>query len=179
MLRIVVPETEYYDSEKNEFFYAKEEVVELEHSLVALSKWEMKWEKPFLSDQELTQEESDDYIRCMILNDVDDSVFERLTFDNRRAINNYIDSKATATTITEMGPQSSKKKIVTSELIYSWMIALHIPFECQYWHLNRLMMLIRVCNIQQNPPKKMGRKEVISQNKALNQARRQKLNSKG
>lgn len=179
MLTIVVPEMEYYDEDKGEFFTKKEEFLELEHSLVALSLWEQKWEKPFLTDDIKTQEESDDYIRCMTLNTPDASVYERLSAENRRSINQYIESKATATTISESGPKNGKSSIITSELIYYWMVALHIPFECQYWHLNRLLMLIRVCNIKQNPPKKMSRNELASRNRALNEARKKKMHTKG
>ena len=181
MLTIVVPGVEGWDEQKEEFVPAKPPVtLKLEHSLVSLSRWEAKWEKPFLSKEQKTVEETLDYIRCMSLDSsVSPDVLKRLTAQNFRDVNAYIDAKRSATTIREEKSGARSSKIVTSELIYYWMVALNIPFECQKWHLNRLLTLIRVCNIENQPPKKMGRKNTLKQNAALNAARRHRAHSKG
>lgn len=179
MLKITVPEMEYFDEVNNIIFTKPAETLELEHSLVALQQWESRWEKPFLSDVPKTMEESTDYIRCMTLNKVDDSVYQRLTYENREEINHYIDAKMTATTFSDSGNGSKKKSVTTAEIIYYWMLAFNIPSEYRYWHLQQLLTLIQVCNIKNNPPKKMGRRELMNRNRALNEARKQKMHTKG
>ena len=181
MLRITIPAKEGYDELKNEFVtVSKEQTLKLEHSLVSLSKWESKWCKPFLTEVEKTNEETLDYIKCMTLSpDVDESVYDCLTRTNIEDINRYIGAPMTATTISEPKSGKSNREIVTSELIYYWMVALNIPFECQKWHLNRLLTLIRICNIKNQPANKKSRKDIMSRNQALNAARRKKLNSRG
>ena len=113
-----------------------------------------------------------------ITQNVDPKVYNSLTSKNIQQINEYIDEPMTATTFNETN-NTSNREIVTSELIYYWMFSLNIPMECQKWHLNRLLTLIRVCNIKNQPPKKMSRRDIINRNAALNAARRSKLNSKG
>lgn len=180
MLKIIIPSIESYDEEKNEFINSKEQILELEHSLVSISKWESKWHKAFLSNTEKTSEETIDYIKCMTLNKVSDDVYLFLSNDNIEQVKNYIDATMTATTINHSQSKgSSKREIITSELIYYWMIALTIPFECQKWHLNRLLTLINVCNVKNSPPKKMSRREAMQRNKATNAARRAKMNTGG
>ena len=182
MLHITIPAVELWDEEKEEFITAKkEQTLQLEHSLVSLSKWESKWCKPFLSKENKTYEETIDYIKCMtITQNVNPEVYNRLTNPNIQAVNNYIDAPMTATTFYNNNAQKGRgKETITSELIYYWMISLNIPMECQKWHLNRLLTLIRVCNIKNTPPKKVNKKEVASRYAALNAARRSKLNSKG
>lgn len=181
MLQLVIPLTnEGWDDEKQEFVEPVTQTIQLEHSLVSLSKWESKWCKAFLSGKNKTSEEIMDYIKCMtITQNVKPSVYDHLTKENVEQIQTYIDSPMTATVISDTKNRSSGREIVTSELIYYWMIALNIPFECQKWHLNRLLMLIRVCNIKNTPPKKRSSRDIMSQNAALNKARRQRLNSRG
>ena len=181
MLRLEVPiSPEGWDEEKQEFVEPTIQILELEHSLVSLSKWESKWCKPFLSKEQKTDEETIDYIQFMTLTEnIDPEVYGHLTLENVKQINNYIDAPMTATTFNDNKNTSRNREIVTSELIYYWMIALNIPFECQYWHLNRLLTLVRVCNIKNTPPKKMGKRELMSRNAALNAQRRSQLNSKG
>ena len=180
MLQIVIPEQEFWDEQKQEFINTKEQVLQLEHSLLSLSKWESKWCKVFLSKQEKTQEEIIDYIKCMTITpNVDPEVYNRLTRENVKKIEEYIAAPMTATYFSSENDGRSSREQVTSELIYYWMIALTIPFECQKWHLNRLLTLIRVCNIKNQPPKKMSKRAIMSRNAALNEARRKQLNTKG
>lgn len=180
MLKITIPQTELWDESKEEFVTFKGQTLSLEHSLVSLSKWESKWCKPFATSQEKTLEETIDYIKCMTLTqNVNDDIYNYLTRDNIEEINRYIDAPMTATWFSESNNQSSNRKQITSELIYYWMITLNIPFECQKWHLNRLLTLIRVCNEENKPAKKMSTRDIIERNRALNEARRKKLNTKG
>ena len=178
MLQITIPSVEYYDSVKEEFVEAKETTICLEHSLLSLSKWESKWNKPFLSSEK-TAEEILDYIRCMTLTqNVDPRVYTRLTKENIEAINDYIDSPMTATTFSTE-KQTNKKETITAEIIYYWMISSNIPFECQKWHLNKLLTLIKVCSIKNAPPKKMSKRKTMTNNAAINAARRQALGTRG
>jgi hypothetical protein len=180
MLQITIPAVEQWDERKQEFVITKEQTLQLEHSLVSLSKWESKWCKPFLTKQEKTFEETLDYIKCMtITQNVKPEVYNYLTNKNIEEINNYIDAPMTATYFSDEKNSKTSREQVTAELIYYWMIALNIPFECQKWHLNRLLTLIKVCNIKNQPPKKRSRKEIMSRNAALNAARRKRLNTRG
>lgn len=177
MLIISIPETELYDEITNEFSYIKGQKLVLEHSLVSLSKWESKWKKPFFDKKPKTTEESIDYIRCMTVNSVDPLVYKGINRTHMAMVNAYIEDPMTATTINQKSAPS--REIVTSELIYYWMVALNIPFECQKWHLNRLLTLINVCNIKNKPPKKMSKKNLVSRNAKLNAARRKAMNTSG
>lgn len=180
MLQIDVPAGEFFDEKRNEFIYTKPVSLTLEHSLVSLSKWESKWCKPFLVKEKKSTEEILDYIKCMTLTqNVDPNVYLSLTSDNVEKITKYIDDPHSATIIHDDPNAPRSRETVTSELIYYWMIEFHIPFECQKWHLNRLLTLIRVCNIKNKPPKKMSQSQIMSRNTALNAARRKALNSKG
>lgn len=181
MLRLVVQlSPEGWDEQKEEFVEAKTQVLQLEHSLVSLSKWESKWCKPFLSDNNKTEEELLDYIKFMTLTqNVDPEVYSHLSRENYQQINDYINAPMTATTFSENKNGKRNREVITSELIYYWMVALQIPFECQKWHLNRLITLVRVCNIKNEPPKKRSKRETASNYAALNAARRKQFNSKG
>lgn len=181
MLQIAVTVVgEQWDSENQVFVEPVVKELQLEHSLLSLSKWESKWCKPFLTKEPKTQEETMDYIRCMTLNtDVDPEIYNMLTYADIKKIEKYIEAPMTATTINEQKGGKVNREIVTSEVIYYWMVALNIPSEYQAWHLNRLLTLIRVCNIKNQPAKKTSRKEQLSQNAALNMARRKQLNSRG
>lgn len=180
MLRITVPAAEFFDEVREEFVYGKEQTLQLEHSLVSLSKWESKWNKAFLGKQEKTDEEILDYVRCMTLTqNVDPEVYARLSVENYAAINAYIEAPMTATYFSEDKQPKGSREVVTSELIYYWMISYNIPVEFQKWHLNRLLTLIRVCNIKNSPPKKKSKRELMKRNAALNAARRSRLGSRG
>lgn len=182
MLKIIVPGEEGFDETTNKFLKLSKDVeLKLEHSLVSLSKWESKWKKPFIGRDDRTTEETIDYIKCMtITQNVDDSVYDRLSVKNIKQVIDYINDPMTATTITSSDRQQEETKVITSERIYCWMFSLGIPMECQKWHLNRLIMLIRVCSIEMNPNKKtMSKNEIYSQNKRLNELRRKAMRSKG
>ena len=181
MLEIVIPLVpERYDDERGDFIDPVTQVLQLEHSLVSLSKWESIWHKAFLSKQGMTTEESMSYIKCMTVTpNVHPDVYNYLTNENIEKVKNYIEDPMTATVFYEDKTSKNNRETITAELIYYWMIALNIPFECQDWHLNRLLTLIRVCNIKNTPPKKRSTKEIMSRNAALNAARRQQLNTKG
>lgn len=171
---------EYYDEVKEEFVYPEVVMLQLEHSLVSISKWESKWHKPFLTNNSKTEEETLDYIKCMTVTEhVPDEVYAFLNRDNVNRINNYIQDSMTATTFSNRQGGKANKEIVTSELIYYWMIALGIPQEYQYWHLNRLLTLIKICNVKNSPPKKRSQSDIMNEYEALNRARREALKSKG
>ena len=181
MLRIEIPiSPEGWDAEKEEFVESKVQTLQLEHSLVSLSKWESKWCKPFFSSDDKTYEEVLDYIKCMTLTqNVKPEVYKYLTEKNINEITDYINAPMTATTFNETSTKGRGRDIITSELIYYWMITFNIPVDFQKWHINRLLTLIRVCEIKNSPGKKMSSEEITSQYAALNAARKKKLNTKG
>lgn len=181
MFRLEIPICpECWDEAKEEFVEPKTVTLQLEHSLISLSKWESKWHKPFLSNTNMTGEESLDYIRCMtITKNVNPEVYLHITKENVDAVISYINAPMTATTFSDDRKVKHNREIITSELIYYWMIAYNIPFECQKWHLNRLLTLVRVCGIKNAPPKKRSQREIMQSNAALNAARKAKLHSKG
>ena len=182
MLQLTIPiSAEGWDEEKEEFVEPEVKTLQLEHSLVSLSKWESKWHKAFLTKENKTPEETLDYIKCMtITQNVNPEVYDHLTQENIEQVNAYIENPMSATVINEeKNGSKAGREVVTSELIYYWMIALNIPSEYQKWHLNRLLTLIKVCNIKNTPPKKRSRREIMSRNHALNEARKQQLNTRG
>lgn len=174
MLKIVVKRREFFDERTETFVETKDTTLQLEHSLMSLAKWESKWHKPFLDEKtEKTNEEMKDYIRCMtITQNVDPMVYEALTQSNVKEIRDYIDDPMTATWFNDKKTTQGRKKKVTAELIYYWMITLEIPFECEKWHLNRLLTLIRVCNIEGSPKTKMSKTDIMKQNAMLNAQRK-------
>lgn len=185
MLEIRVDGQELYDEKNNTFIKTPPTILQLEHSLISISKWEAKWHKPFIqSSDNMNRDEIIYYIKCMTISpgNVKDEVYLTLSQDNINSIIVYIKDPMTATWFKEEKQKSRSREIITSELIYYWMIALQIPFECQKWHLNRLLTLIRVCNAKNeessNKPK-MGTRELMSRNAALNAQRRAKLHTKG
>lgn len=179
MLEITIPAYELFNDVTQEFISEDARTIQLEHSLISISKWESRWNKPFLSNSEKSNEEIRDYIRCMTINrGVPETAYLYITNDQLRKINEYISAPMTATTITETkGPVS--REILTSEVIYYHMITANIPFECEKWHLNRLLMLIRVCGAKNAKPEKKSPAEIMRQNAAINAARKKQYNTKG
>ena len=179
MLRLVLPLEEGFDESTNKFVVVSGATIELEHSLRSVSKWESRFEKPFLSGGEKTDEEVLWYVKAMIISpDVPGNLFELLKEEHVEQIQNYIASKQTATWFSD-GEGKPSREIITSELIYYWMIANNIPFECQDWHLNRLLTLIKVCVKKNQPEKKMTRAEIAKRNRELNAQRQKQYNTKG
>lgn len=180
MLEIFIRGGEFFDPGSGTFLQVKDQALKLEHSLVSLSKWESKWHKAFLGREPKTQEESIDYIRCMTLTqNVNPDVYKAITPQTEREVFAYINAPMTATTFPPDDKNRPNRKIVTAEIIYYWMICENIPFECQKWHLNRLMTLINVCRAENAPRKKMSKKEIMARNRALNASRRRKTHSRG
>lgn len=179
MIDIIIPETEYFDEERMQFVTYKEQKLTLEHSLIAISKWESKFEKPFLSSEKSALEVIE-YIKCMTLTqNVKPETYLHLSPKNIEEIQAYIEAPMTATTFKKIEKRGGKKEIITAELIYYWMIAFNIPFECQKWHLNKLLTLVEVCARKNEPPRKMSRREIAAQHKAINEANRKRFHTKG
>lgn len=177
-LKLEVQISETYQEELGKFLYEKE-TLELEHSLYTISKWESRWKKPYLlKDYKMTPEEILDYISCMLVNEKQKSLTDHLKEEHILKINEYINDPMSATTITRRSEKKNSNKIVTSEVLYTKMVFAGVPFECQHWHLNRLLKLLEVIDAEANP-KKMSRKETMDRYRELNRQRRKKLNSKG
>lgn len=182
MLKIVVPGNQERWDEKNEQFLitdTKDVELRLEHSLISVSKWESKYHIPFLSSEK-TDEQIIDYIKCMTLNsNVDDDVYNRLTTSNLIDINKYIADPMTATVVKDPPNNKKNTEFVTSELIYYWMISYGIPAEFEKWHINRLIMLIRVCAVKNETPKKKSKQEIMAEYRAINAANKAKFRTRG
>lgn len=179
-ISITIPEKDLFDPQLNRFITIHQQTLSFEHSLLSISKWESKWHKAYLTKDPKTEEETLDYLRCMCLTqNVDPLVFRAMDAKSARALSDYISDPMTATTINRKNNRPSRE-IVTNELIYYWMVELGIPFDpCQKWHLNRLMTLIEVTSIKKQPPKKMGKKDLMSRNAALNAQRKARLGTHG
>lgn len=180
MLTLIVNEAESYDESTELFIPISSFTLELEHSLVSVSKWEAEFNKSFLSTKDKTQEEVFSYIKAMMLTPkIPGEIFSKFSSEHFEAINAYIESPQSATTFGEMPKSRSRKEIITSELIYYWMVLFNIPFECQHWHLNRLLTLIRVCNMKNSKPKKVSKHETAMKYRQLNEQRRAQFNTSG
>lgn len=181
MLQVTVPAAnDLWDDKTQSFVSTKACLLTMEHSLLSISKWESKWHKAFLGKKSKTNEEIMDYIRCMTITpNVDPNIYYALTRENISQINDYIQDPMTATSLPADRNTRGAADTPTAEVIYFWMISYNIPFECQRWHLNRLLTLIRVCDHKNRPNKSMGRNEILSRNAALNKARRKAHHTKG
>lgn len=175
MYKVIVPDIEAFSQSTQEFITVKGCSFNIEHSLISLSKWESKWEQAFLGPKQKTREQMIDYVRMMTISkNVPNDIYELLTNDQLRDIFTYINSKQTATTIKETKAPPRRGPIITAEIIYYWMTQFGIPFECEKWHLNRLITLIRVCEEKEKPAQKMSRKDLARHNTALNHKRRRR-----
>lgn len=180
MLEIIIPETELFDETNECFVSVNETKLLLEHSLVSISKWESKYHKPFFKDNKKSKEELFYYIKCMTINQpVADVIYKLLTSNDIEKINEYINDPMTATTFYNVSQKKKKKEVITSEILYYAMVSFGIPFECQKWHINRLLTLIRVCSEKNKPNEKISNRQIMERNKALNDARRKALHTKG
>lgn len=188
MFEIIIPEQhyEFFDEKTQEFLPTidiKETKLQLEHSLISLKKWEQKWHKAFLKDEEKTKEELLDYIRCMTLNHgIDQNIYNWVPADVMESVLTYIKDPMTATWFSDsslVGCQRTSRETVTAEIIYYWMISLNIPVEFQKWHLNQLLTLIKVVNIKNQKEKKIDKKAAARERARLNAKRRAQYNSKG
>lgn len=176
-----IPKATFFDEEREEFVYLNAQKIVLVHSLVSISKWESKYHKPYMSTEQKTVEETMDYVKMMtVTQNVRPEVYEYIKRDGQliSEIAEYIEDPATATWFAKSSSPPSRE-VITSEKIYYWMITSGIPMECQKWHLNRLLTLIRVCSEMNKPPKKMSKSELAARNRSLNAARRAKYGSKG
>ena len=160
MLQISIPAQEYFDERTEEFINVRAHTIQLEHSLISISKWEAKWCKPFLGKDEKTEEETLDYIRCMtITQNVDPMAYNAIPLEELERVKEYIHAPMTATWFNDRNKMPPSRRVITSELIYYWMSANSIPFECEKWHFNRLLTLIRICGEKNQPPKKMSKQD--------------------
>lgn len=179
MLKLIVTLAEEFDETDHRFLPAETHELHLEHSLVSVSKWESKWEIPFLGSNEKTNEQMLWYIQAMSSAEIPPEVFSKISPGNISDIQSYISAKMTATWFREEKAAAMSRETVTAELIYYWMIGLGIPFECQHWHLNKLLTLIRVCNEKNKPPKKRSRADIAAERRALNEKRLKEMQTKG
>ena len=181
MLSINIKSRELFDERTSEFITVKGGTLKLEHSLVSISKWESKWKIPFLSKKKKTNVQIDDYIRCMSVNgDPDPILIASISSEDKNRIIDYIEEKQTATWFSNLDDKrNTQSDVITSELIYYWMIEYQIPHEYEKWHLSRLLTLIEICNRKNSTPKKMSQAEIMARNKALNAERKAKLHSRG
>ena len=182
MLKITISAGEFFNEETEEFINLEPTDVEFEHSLVSLSKWESEYQKPFLDNKEKTPEEIYRYVELMVITpNFDLKTLERMTQEDVEKINAYLESPQSATTFGHMPKRPGRGEIITSELIYFWMVSYEIPFECQYWHLNRLFALVKICNIKNDSKsnRSMPRHEIASRNRELNEQRKKKLGTSG
>lgn len=183
MLELIIPESEIWDEENECFVYSKGtegKTIQLEHSLISLKKWEEKWHKPFLSNDDKSYREICDYVRCMtITKSVPESAYDYIPAKTMEQIIEYIQNPMTATWFSNPPnangtPKMGNREVITAEIVYYWMVTFNIPSEYQKWHLNQLLTLIKVISVKNAPKKKMSQQEVIKQNAALNAARRAK-----
>jgi hypothetical protein len=180
MLTLTLPAVESFDEVKNEFVYSEETIIELEHSLFSLSKWEQKFEKPFLGNEAKTTEETIGYIKAMTVTpNVPPEVYQRITNSQFQEINDYIEAKMSATWFNERPNPKHSREIVTAEIIYYWMNELKIPLEFEHRHLSHLFTMIKVANQKNSPEKKMNKRDMVAERNRINAERKAKMNTTG
>jgi hypothetical protein len=184
MLEIYVKEDEFFNPTTQEFVEIKPVIIKLEHSLISVAKWEAIWEVPFLPTKGKTEglrgaEQQRSYIECMIIGKTQEHIPYILFQQYSPIIRNYIEKSHSATTIRRRGPKIVSRQVITSEVIYYWMIKYGVPLQCEKWHFNRLLKLLEVCEIKETPAKKnrVSRKEAINEIYRLNAERRAAQNN--
>ena len=180
MLPLTIPAIELWDEANEMFLYSEEQILTLEHSLVSLSKWEMKYHKPFLTKEEKTIEETIYYVKCMTLNEnVDEMVYNLLTNEHLKKINEYIEDPMSATYYFDDKKQTGSRDVMTAEYIYYCMFANNIPLDFENRHLNKLIAIIKMCGLKNSPPKKMSKSDIANRHRQINAANRAKYHTKG
>jgi hypothetical protein len=180
MLTIEIPERDFFNEETCEFVVKPKVSFQIEHSLASISRWESKWNIPFLADTRKTNEQMADYIRCMtVTKNIPEDIYADLPAEVHVKVSEYIRAPMTATTLPQDRGGRRNRETTTSELIYFWMVSYNIPLECQKWHLNRLLTLIQICNIKNQKPGKRNRQDLMAQRRSINASRRAQYNSKG
>ena len=178
MLQLEIGALDLFEEETSTFYVLDPTTIQMEHSLLSISRWEAEWKKPFFAREAHTEEQWISYFKYMtITRNVDPLVYTYLSEANRKAITDYISDPMTATSVNN--GTSSSNSIVTSEVIYGWLVSLQIPFEVEKWHINRLTMLVQVVNASMSKGKKLPMSEVYSQQREINAMRRAAHNSKG
>lgn len=180
MLKLAIPELDMFDENTQRFISRKAKTLKLEHSLLSISKWESKYEKPFLTEEQKTEEEFRYYVMCMdITGTLTEEDTKMLLINEINEIQKYISQQHTATTFSGKDPNAKhSREVITSELVYYWLVSMEIPFEAEKWNINRLLTLIRICGIKNNP-KKMSKRDTMINNTSLNAMRRKALGTKG
>lgn len=179
MLTISIPDREFYNEKENRVILSKGRTIQLEHSLISISRWESKWEKPYLSNKEKTYDEALSYIQCMTVTpNVDPVLYFQLGKKEFEMIDHYIHRKMTATTVNHR-KKGGRSQIITSEVIYYQMILYGVPFECEKWHLNRLLMLLDVCSAKGGTQEKMPLREQLDEQRRLNEQRMKQFKTRG
>lgn len=188
VLKLDIPKGEWWDDENERFVMTNPCVLNMEHSLISIYRWESKYKRAFLNEKDQkTKDELIDYFRMMTISKpASDKVYELISENAEliSKISEYLEDTMTATTfaINDAGDSyNPKKTIITAEIIYYWMVTFSIPFECEKWHLNKLFTLIRVCAIKNQPPNqnKMPKSELYARNRELNAKRKAEFNTRG
>lgn len=179
MLTLTIKGREFFDASTNKFHTFPDTEMHMEHSLKSIAAWESKWKKPFLIDKQKSTEEIVDYIRLMCVEDPGPYIGLCLDQEAVNKIESYISDSMTASWFSDTKKGKSSSEVVTAEIVYYWMITLNIPMECDKWHLNRLLTLIRVTSLKNQPPKKMSKREQMTRQHALNAARLNATGSRG
>lgn len=178
MLTITITD-EYWDDDAEIFRYPEVAVLQFEHSLVSLSKWEAEFHKPFLTPDNKTEEEMVGYVKAMLITDTDPSILQRLTQEDIEQLDAYINNPMTGSTINELPQRGKASERISAELIYFWMSNYQIDYECRHWHLNQLFTLIKIHHAKTQKPKPMSKNARAQQMAELNAQRRAKTGSHG
>lgn len=179
------PKSDFWDDAHEQFLSFPAQHLIMEHSLLSLSKWESHWRTPFLDTGEKTVTQWVDYFKCMTINlaSIDPMSYYTFSEAEYNKIVNYIATPQTATTFAEdaIRHPATGRHVETSETIYYSMAALGIPFECEKWHLSRLLALIRIGAIRSrgNDERKMSKADQSQMYAELNARRRQQYHTSG